>query len=49
MPELYRQIVNEEIDPTAIITHKLPLEEASHGYQIFNDKQDNCIKVVLNP
>lgn len=49
MPELYRQIVNEEIDPTAIITHKLPLEEASHGYQIFSDKQDNCIKVVLNP
>lgn len=49
MPELYKQIVNGDIDPTAIITHSLPLEEASHGYNIFNKKEDNCIKVILKP
>lgn len=49
MPTLYEQIVKEKIDPTAIITHKLPLEEAAHGYTIFNNKQDDCIKVILKP
>ncbi|GGB62768.1 zinc-dependent alcohol dehydrogenase [Fictibacillus barbaricus] len=49
MPELYKQIVNGDIDPTAIITHSLPLDEASHGYNIFNKKEDNCIKVILKP
>jgi alcohol dehydrogenase len=32
-----------------IITHVLPLEEAVHGYDIFCDKKDNCLKVVLKP
>jgi S-(hydroxymethyl)glutathione dehydrogenase/alcohol dehydrogenase len=32
-----------------IITHRLPLTEAAKAYQIFNDKQDNCVKVILNP
>jgi len=49
MPELYKQIVNGDIDPTSIITHSLPLDEASHGYNIFNKKEDDCIKVILKP
>ncbi|SES78436.1 S-(hydroxymethyl)glutathione dehydrogenase / alcohol dehydrogenase [Oceanobacillus limi] len=49
MQELYHQIVKEEIDPTDIITHKLPLDEAQHGYDIFTEKKDDCIKVVLKP
>lgn len=49
MPELYKQIVNGDIDPTAIITHSLPLDEAAHGYNIFNKKEDDCIKVILKP
>jgi S-(hydroxymethyl)glutathione dehydrogenase/alcohol dehydrogenase len=32
-----------------IITHRLPLEEAPKGYEIFNNKEDGCVKVVLNP
>lgn len=32
-----------------IITHSLPLEEAAHGYEIFNEKKDKCVKVVLKP
>lgn len=49
IPTLYKQIVKGQIDPTAIITHKLHLNEASFGYDIFNNKKDNCIKVVLKP
>lgn len=46
---LLERIQNGEIDPTFIITHRLPLEQAPHGYEIFKHKKDNCIKVVLKP
>src|SRR5690606_10055547 len=49
MPEIYELIVNEKFDPTSIITHRLPIDEAPYAYKIFNDKEDNCIKVVLKP
>lgn len=49
MHELYQQIIEEKFDPTDIITHSLPLEQADKGYDIFNAKTDNCIKVVLKP
>ncbi|MED3575270.1 zinc-dependent alcohol dehydrogenase [Cytobacillus praedii] len=49
MPKLYEMIKDKEFDPTDIITHKLPLDKASHGYQIFNNHEDDCIKVVLKP
>ncbi|MEE6450149.1 zinc-dependent alcohol dehydrogenase [Gottfriedia acidiceleris] len=49
MPYLYEQITSGNIDPTKIITHKLSLDEANHAYHIFNNKEDNCIKVVLKP
>ncbi|SIT91497.1 zinc-dependent alcohol dehydrogenase [Pontibacter indicus] len=32
-----------------IITHTVPLSEASRMYDIFNKKEDNCLKVVLKP
>lgn len=32
-----------------IISHRLPLSEASKGYSIFNKKEDACVKVVLDP
>jgi threonine dehydrogenase-like Zn-dependent dehydrogenase len=32
-----------------LVTHQLPLSEAPHGYEIFKEKQDGCIKVVLKP
>ncbi|TWI59107.1 zinc-dependent alcohol dehydrogenase [Halalkalibacter nanhaiisediminis] len=49
MPMLYEKIVNKEFDPKEIITHKVSLTDASHAYKIFNDHQDDCIKVVLKP
>ena len=49
VPELVTRIQQGEIDPSFVITHKLPLSEAAHGYDIFNKKKDGCIKIVLKP
>jgi len=46
---LLERIRGQEIDPSFVISHHLPLEQAPHAYQIFRDKQDECIKVVLKP
>ena len=42
MPELYRQIKKCVFDPTDIISHRIGLSEAEHGYKIFNNKEDNA-------
>jgi threonine dehydrogenase-like Zn-dependent dehydrogenase len=47
MKPLLERIQKGEIDPTFVITHRLPLDQAAMGYKIFNDKQDNCEKIVL--
>lgn len=49
MPQLYELIASGKMDPTDIITHRLPLEDAEYGYEVFDQKQDHCIKVVLKP
>lgn len=49
MRPLLDRIRNGQIDPTAIISHHLPLNQSPQGYEIFKHKQDNCTKVVLNP
>jgi threonine dehydrogenase-like Zn-dependent dehydrogenase len=49
MRPLLRRIEDGEIDPSFIITHRLSLDDAAHGYDIFKQKQDNCLKVVLTP
>lgn len=49
MRPLLRRIQNGEIDPSFVITHRLNLSDAAHGYEMFSKKQDECIKVVLRP
>ena len=49
MRPLLERIQNGEIDPSFVITHRMRLEDAPHGYEIFKHKQDDCIKVVLKP
>lgn len=46
---LIEHIQRGDIDPSFVITHTLPLDQAPHGYEIFKQKKDNCIKVVLKP
>ncbi|MFB2893074.1 zinc-dependent alcohol dehydrogenase [Aerosakkonemataceae cyanobacterium BLCC-F50] len=46
---LLEHIQNGKIDPSFVITHKMNIEDAPKGYEIFKHKKDNCIKVVLKP
>ncbi|MDB5762518.1 MAG: glutathione-dependent formaldehyde dehydrogenase [Herminiimonas sp.] len=49
MQPLLERIQKGEIDSTCVITHRMSLDDAPHGYDIFKNKQDECIKVVLKP
>ncbi len=49
MPRLLERVEKGEIDPSFVITHKASLQDGPDLYKLFRDKQDGCIKVVLNP
>lgn len=49
MSRIYNLINKGYVDPGDIITHILPLEMAEHGYQVFDTKMEDCIKVILKP
>lgn len=47
--ELLSLVEGRKIKLDDIITHRLPLTEAPHAYEIFSEKKDGCVKVVLKP
>jgi threonine dehydrogenase-like Zn-dependent dehydrogenase len=47
LPRLIEHVQSGVINPKALITHRIPLEEVSDAYRIFSDKLDGCIKPVL--
>jgi threonine dehydrogenase-like Zn-dependent dehydrogenase len=49
VPELLDFIRQGKIDPSFVVTHRIPLSEAPRGYHLFREKVDGCIKVVLDP
>jgi threonine dehydrogenase-like Zn-dependent dehydrogenase len=49
MRPLLERIENGEIDPSYIITHRMRLDDAPRGYELFKEKADDCLKVVLTP
>jgi threonine dehydrogenase-like Zn-dependent dehydrogenase len=48
-PMLLDKIAAGEIDPSFVITHRLPLDQAPEAYKMFRDKKQGCIKVILKP
>jgi threonine dehydrogenase-like Zn-dependent dehydrogenase len=46
---LLQKIVDGEIDPSFVITHRMSLSEAPQAFAKFRNKEDGCIKVVLKP
>jgi threonine dehydrogenase-like Zn-dependent dehydrogenase len=46
---LLERVQKGEIDPSFVITHTVPLEDAPKMYSVFQKKQDKCVKVVLKP
>jgi len=49
MPALLNAIIEEKLDTTFLISHRLPLEQAPDGYKMFHDDQNEVTKVVLKP
>jgi threonine dehydrogenase-like Zn-dependent dehydrogenase len=49
MPELLGRIERGEIDSTFIISHRMTLDEAPYGYDIFKNKEEHCTKIVMKP
>lgn len=49
LPKLLGMILDGKLDTTFLISHRLPLEEAPHGYKIFKEEQNDVTKVVLKP
>jgi threonine dehydrogenase-like Zn-dependent dehydrogenase len=49
MKPLLERIEKGEIDPSFVITHRMSLNDAPNGYEMFTNKQDDCIKIVLKP
>jgi threonine dehydrogenase-like Zn-dependent dehydrogenase len=49
MQPLLERIEKGEIDPSFVISHKVPIDLAPQMYKTFRDKEDNCTKVVLDP
>ncbi|MGE6230777.1 zinc-dependent alcohol dehydrogenase [Paenibacillus chitinolyticus] len=49
MPYMYELVTSGKVDPGDIVTHVIPLSEAKQGYEKFDTKTDNCIKVILKP
>ena len=49
MRPLLERIEKGEIDPSFVITHRMRLDDAPRGFDLFLDKEDGCVKVVLNP
>jgi threonine dehydrogenase-like Zn-dependent dehydrogenase len=46
---LLERIAKQEIDPSFVVTHRMKLSDAPKGFDLFNRKQDGCIKIVLTP
>ena len=49
MPALLNAIMESKIDTEFLISHRMPLEQAPHGYKMFHDHQNEYTKVVLKP
>lgn len=48
-PRLFEHIQRGELDPSYLLTHKMPLDEGPQGYAMFKNKQDQCIRAVFTP
>ncbi|OGW33872.1 MAG: glutathione-dependent formaldehyde dehydrogenase [Nitrospirae bacterium GWD2_57_9] len=49
MQLLLEHIKRGDVDPSFVITHRLKLEDGPRAYEIFRDKEERCVKVVLKP
>jgi len=46
---LFELIREGQLDPSFLMTHRLPLEDGAFAYELFKRKQDNCVRAVFLP
>jgi len=49
VPRLLEHLQRGEPDPAYLLTHRMPLERGQEGYDLFTNKEDNCLRVVFAP
>lgn len=49
LPGLLNAVMDDKIDTTFLISHRLDLEDAAQAYKMFHDEQNDVIKIVLKP
>lgn len=49
IPKLYKMVSEGKVNLADVVTHVMPLSDAKRGYEIFDTKTDDCIKVILKP
>ena len=49
MPEMLRHVQEGSLDPSFLITHRMSLEDAPRGYEMFKKKEDGCLRAVFQP
>jgi threonine dehydrogenase-like Zn-dependent dehydrogenase len=47
--KLIEHVVNGDVDPSFVATHELDLEDAQKAFEMFRDKDDDCLRVVFRP
>ena len=47
--ELFEHIQEGRLDPSFLLTHRMPLERGHHAYKLFKDKRDQCVRAVFEP
>ncbi|GCE45845.1 threonine dehydrogenase-like Zn-dependent dehydrogenase [Thermosporothrix hazakensis] len=46
---LMERVAKGEVDPTFVVTHRMSLDEAAQGFELFKHKEDECLRVVFRP
>jgi len=49
LPRLIEHVQAGRIDPKALVTHRVPLEDIAEAYHVFSSKREGCIKPILLP
>ena len=49
MPRMLEHVQQGELDPSFLVTHRLSLEDAPRGYEMFKNKEDGCVRAVFTP
>jgi threonine dehydrogenase-like Zn-dependent dehydrogenase len=49
VPRLLEHVQKGELDPSFMVTHRMPLEDAVRGYDMFKHKTDGCVRVAFIP